>query len=104
MTGYMCTVQPRISRNAYDLVLAKVIILASMFICQFVCVLRFVVAEYTSVQETTIVSWRSCVSVERIKFHPDNPYPVSGLVQCSKLLPVHQPEADNFGGGLGTFL
>ena len=24
--------------------------------------------------------------------------------QCSKLLPVHQPEADNFGGGPGTFL
>ena len=24
--------------------------------------------------------------------------------QCSKLLPVRQPEADNFGGGPGTFL
>ena len=24
-------------------------------------------------------------------------------VQCSKLLPVRQPQADNFGGGLGTF-
>ena len=24
--------------------------------------------------------------------------------QCSKLLPVHQPEAENFGGGQGTFL
>ena len=23
-------------------------------------------------------------------------------MQCSKLLPVRQPEADNFGGGLGT--
>ena len=26
------------------------------------------------------------------------------LMQCSKLLPVRQPEADNFGGGPGTFL
>ena len=26
------------------------------------------------------------------------------FMQCSKLLPVRQPEADNFGGGLGTFL
>ena len=25
-------------------------------------------------------------------------------LQCSKLLPVRQPEADNFGGGPGTFL
>ena len=24
--------------------------------------------------------------------------------QCSKLVPVHLPEADNFGGGPGTFL
>ena len=24
--------------------------------------------------------------------------------QCSKLLPVRLPEADNFGEGLGTFL
>ena len=24
-------------------------------------------------------------------------------IQCSKLLPVRQPEADNFGGGPGTF-
>ena len=28
---------------------------------------------------------------------------VTGYKQCSKLLPVRQPEADNFGGGLGTF-
>ena len=27
-----------------------------------------------------------------------------GYDQCSKLLPVRQPEADNFGGGPGTFL
>ena len=26
------------------------------------------------------------------------------LLQCSKSLPVRQPETDNFGGGLGTFL
>ena len=26
------------------------------------------------------------------------------LMQCSKLMPVRQPEADNIGGGLGTFL
>ena len=29
---------------------------------------------------------------------------VKPLIQCSKLLPVRQPEAGNFGGGLGTFL
>ena len=29
---------------------------------------------------------------------------VIGLCQCSKLLPVRQPKADNFGGGPGTFL
>ena len=27
-----------------------------------------------------------------------------GYNQCFKLLPVRQPEADNFGGGPGTFL
>ena len=26
-----------------------------------------------------------------------------GFIQCSKLLPVRLPEADNFGGGPGTF-
>ena len=25
------------------------------------------------------------------------------ILQCSKLLPVRLPEADNFGGGPGTF-
>ena len=28
---------------------------------------------------------------------------IYALYQCSKLLPVHLPEAGNFGGGLGTF-
>ena len=27
-----------------------------------------------------------------------------GYNQCFKLLPVRQPEADNFGGGSGIFL
>ena len=33
-----------------------------------------------------------------------SPYGVTGPQQCSKLLPVRLPEADNFGGGPGTFL
>ena len=36
---------------------------------------------------------------------PDHPEMIKKerVVQCSKLLPVRQPEADNFGGGPATF-
>ena len=32
------------------------------------------------------------------------PQDLTAVNQCSKLLPVRQPEADNFGGGPGTFI
>ena len=44
-----------------------------------------------------------CVSPEARR-EPTQHGAKSQLSQCSKLLPVRQPEADNFGGGPGNFL